>query len=84
MSVQHGAEHRREGVARDDAGLDGQFLDVRFVLLTERNVTTKCGNGQIQNQSQSLCFCRDFMLGFYVTAAESSEGTDLWFLTFLL
>lgn len=33
VPVEHGAVHRGEGVAGDDGGLDGQFLDVRFGLL---------------------------------------------------
>lgn len=33
VPVEHGAVHRREGIAGDDGGLDGEFLDVRFGLL---------------------------------------------------
>lgn len=38
VPVEHGAVHGGEGVARDDGGLDGELLDVRFDLL-RRNVT---------------------------------------------
>ena len=37
MPVEHGAVHGGEGVARDDGGLDGQLLDVRFDLLLRRD-----------------------------------------------
>lgn len=36
VSVEHGAVHRGEGVAGDDSGLDGEFLDVRFSLLQNK------------------------------------------------
>lgn len=36
MPVEHGAVHRGEGVAGDDGGLDGEFLDVRFGLLQRK------------------------------------------------
>lgn len=47
VPVEHGAVHRREGVAGDDGGLDGELLDVRFSLLQRKHWTTQNMNTQI-------------------------------------
>lgn len=39
MPVEHGAVHRSEGIAGDDGGLDGEFLDVRLGLLQRKHET---------------------------------------------